>query len=138
MTAERKFRMGILQRSGRGALLVAGAAGLAGCDDAAPPPTVIVNTPPADGGPMVLVTVMIAAAFVLAAIAVVCGWGWAAERRARREAERMCRDAEETVIALTGQPLHGARLMLRASHHMPGSPVNGEPGTDRQLTRWPE
>lgn len=138
MTAERKFRMGILQRCGGGALVVVATAGLAGCDDAAPPPTVIVNTPPADGGPMVLVTVMIAAAFVLAAIAVVCAWGWASERRARGEAERMCRDAEETVIALTGHPLHGARLMFRPSHHMPGTPATGEPGTDRQLTRWPE
>ena len=130
--------MGIPRHVGRGVLLVAVATELAGCDDAAAPPTVIVNTPPADGGPMVLVTVMIAAAFVLAAIAVVCGWGWAAERRARREAERMCRDAEETVIALTGQPLHGARLMFRPSHHMPGTPATGELGTDRQLTRWPE
>jgi hypothetical protein len=131
--------MGILQRCGRGALLlVAAAAGVAGCDDATPPPTVIVNTPPADGGPMVLVTVMIAAAFVLAVIAVVCAWGWASERRAHRETERMCRDAEETVIALTGQPLHGARLLFRPSHHVPGAPATGQPGTDRQLTRWPE
>ena len=128
--------MGIPRHVGRGVLLVAVATELAGCDDAAAPPTVIVNTPPADGGPMVLVTVMIAAAFVLAAIAVVCAWGWASERRARGEAERMCRDAEETVIALTGQPLHGARLMLRPSHQ--GTPATGEPGTDRQLTRWPE
>jgi hypothetical protein len=129
--------MGILQRGGCGVLVVA-AAGLAGCDDAAPPPTVIVNTPPADGGPMVLLTVVIAAAFVFAAIAVVCAWGLASERRARRETERMCRDAEETVIALTGQPLHGARLMLRASHHVPGAPATGQPGNDRQLARWPE
>lgn len=130
--------MGIPQRGGRGALLVAAAAGVTGCDDATPPATVIVNTPPADGAPMVLVTGTNAAAFVVAVIAVVCAWGWACERRARGQAERMCRDAEETVIALTGQPLHGARLMVRPTHHVPGAPATGQPGTDRQLARWPQ
>ena len=84
----------------------------AGCNEAPPPATVIVNTPPSDGGPLVLLTVMVAAAFVLAGVAVVCGWGWASERRARRDAEEACRDAEDALVALTGQPLRGAHLVI--------------------------
>jgi hypothetical protein len=107
---------------------------LAGCNEApAPAPTVIVNTPAADGGPVVLLTVMIVAAFVLVGVAVVCGWGWASERRARREAEEARRDAEETVIALTGQPLRGARLVIDR-----GVVAEQQPAAGRSVQRWSE
>ena len=114
------------------------AVGLAGCNEAPPaPPTVIVNTPAADGGPVVLLTVMIVAAFVLAGVAVVCGWGWASERRARREAEEARRDAEETVIALTGQPLRGARLVIDRGCGVQGSTA-GQAPAGRSMARWSE
>lgn len=109
---------------------------LAGCFESAPPaapPTVIVNTPASDGGPVVLLTVMIGAAFVLAGVAVAAGWGWASERRARREADQARRDAEETVIALTGQPLRGARLVLDR-----GADTEQQPVAGRSMARWPE
>lgn len=109
---------------------------LTGCLESAPPappPTVIVNTPAADGGPVVLLTVMIVIAFVLAGIAVVAGWGWASERRARREAEQARRDAEETVIALTGQPLRGARLVIDR-----GLVADQRPAAGRPMARWSE
>lgn len=113
---------------------------LAGCLESpppAPPPTVIVNTPPADGGPVVLLTVMIVAAFVLVGVAVVLGWGWASERRARREAEEARRDAEETVIALTGQPLRGARLVIDRGSGAQGSTAGQSPA-GRSVARWSE
>jgi heme/copper-type cytochrome/quinol oxidase subunit 2 len=107
---------------------------LAGCNEAPPaPPTVIVNTPAADGGPVVLLTVMVVVAFVLVGVAVVCGWGWASERRARREAEEARRDAEETVIALTGQPLRGARLVIER-----GVVAEQRPAAGRSMARWSE
>ncbi len=106
---------------------------LVGCDDAAPPTTVVVNTPPADG-PVVLLTVMVAAAFVLAGVAVVCGWGWASERRGRREAEDARRDAEEVVIALTGQPLGRARLLINRDDASAGT----WPAAGQSMQRWPE
>lgn len=109
---------------------------LTGCLESAPPappPTVIVNTPAADGGPVVLLTVMIVAAFVLAGVAVVAGWGWASERRARREADQARRDAEETVIALTGQPLRGSRLVIDR-----GVVTQQRPAAGRSMTRWSE
>lgn len=88
-----------------GAVLVA----LAGCDNPqAPPTTVVVNTPP-DGGPVVLLTVMIAVAFLAVAAAVMCGWSWAQERRARRASEVALREAEDAVLALTGQPISQVR-----------------------------
>lgn len=106
---------------------------LAGCDDTAPPTTVVVNTPPADG-PVVLLTVMIAAAFVLAGVAVVCGWGWASERRGRREAEDARRAAEEVVIALTGQPLGHARLLISRDESGAGT----WPSAGQSMRRWSE
>jgi hypothetical protein len=109
---------------------------LAGCFESTPPapaPTVIVNTPASDGGPVVLLTVMIGVAFVLAGVAVAAGWGWAAERRARRDAEAACRDAEETVIALTGQPLRGARLVIDR-----GAVAEQRPAPGRSMARWSE
>lgn len=85
---------------------------VAGCDQAqAPPTTVVVNTPP-DGGPVVLLTVMIAVAFLAVGAAVVCSWNWAHERRARRDAEAAQREAEDTVLALTGQPISRVRPTL--------------------------
>lgn len=107
--------------------------GVAGCDEAPPPATVILNTPPADGGPVVLLTVMVAAAFVLAAVAVICGWGWATERRARREADDARRDAEEAVIALTGRPLRGARLVVERRPDVAGQPLGRG-----SVARWSE
>jgi heme/copper-type cytochrome/quinol oxidase subunit 2 len=114
------------------------AVSLAGCNEAPPPPpTVIVNTPPADGGPVVLLTVMIVAAFVLVGVAVVCGWGWASERRARREADAARRDAEETVIALTGQPLRGALLVIDRGVGVE-SRAEQRPEAGRSMARWSE
>jgi heme/copper-type cytochrome/quinol oxidase subunit 2 len=125
-----------LRSGGLAAVLVAvlGVA-LAGCNEAPPaPPMVIVNTPAADGGPVVLLTVMIVAAFVLlSGVAVVLGWGWASERRARREAEEARRDAEEMVIALTGQPLRGARLVIDR-----GVVAEQRPAAGRSMARWSE
>lgn len=90
---------------------------IAGCDDEHQvPTTVVVNTPPADTGLSVLLTVMVGAAFVSLLVAAVFAWAWAAERRTRRDAERALRDAEDTVLALTGQPMDRVRLsMLRRS-----------------------
>jgi hypothetical protein len=91
-----------------GAALVA----VAGCDEAqAPPTTVVVNTPP-DGGPVVLLTVMVAVAFLALGAAVVFAWNWAQERRTRHEVEEALRDAEDTVLALTGQPVSRVRAGL--------------------------
>lgn len=98
--------------------LVAGAVALvavAGCDQTqSPPTTVVVNTPP-DGGPVVLLTVMIGIAFLALGAAVVCGWNWAFERRARREVEVALREAEDAVLALTGQPIALVRPALFGS-----------------------
>jgi hypothetical protein len=121
----------VIKRGAFVAGVLAVAVGLAGCNEAPPPATVIVNTPPSDGGPLVLLTVMVAAAFVLAVVAVVCGWGWASERRARRDAEDACRDAEDALAALTGQPLRGARLLIdrRADDQRP---------SPQSVARWSE
>jgi hypothetical protein len=117
-----------------GALAVAAAmVTLAGCTDAPPPATVVVNTPPSDG-PLVLLTVMVAAAFVLAGVAVVSGWGWASERRARRAAEDARRDAEEAVIALTGQPLRRARVLISRGEVGAGT----WPPAGQSMQRWSE
>jgi hypothetical protein len=119
-----------------GVVAVAGVS-LAGCNEAPPAaPTVIVNTPAADGGPVVLLTVMVVAAFVAAGVAMVCGWGWAGERRARRDAEHARRDAEETVIALTGRPLRGARLVIDRGHRVEHGVQ--EPVAGRSVARWSE
>jgi hypothetical protein len=95
---------------------------VAGCDDAAAPPTtVVVNTPP-DGGPVVLLTVMIAVAFLAVGAAVVFAWNWAHERRARQGVEVALREAEDAVLALTGQPISRVRPRL----------FNSGPPTDRR------
>lgn len=100
---------------------------LTGCDDApAPPTTVVVNTPPADGGQMVLLTVMVGAAFLALLTAVVFAWAWAAERRVRRDAERARREAEDAVLALTGQPIARVRVELLGRH--PVSSPSARPG----------
>ena len=86
---------------------------VAGCDDgSAPPTTVVVNTPPADGGELVLLTVMVGAAFLALVAAGALAWMWAQERRARRESEIARRQAEDAVLALTGQPIDRIRLEL--------------------------
>ncbi len=114
---------------------------LAGCDDAsAPPTTVFVNTPPADGGQMVLLTVMVAAAFLAVAIAVGFAWAWAQERRTRQDADRARREAEDAVLALTGQSIDRVRLAIR---QRPSS-WSRDPGTRaahdsrRQIEGWRE
>jgi hypothetical protein len=85
---------------------------VAGCDEAqAPPTTVVVNTPP-DSGPVVLLTVMIAVAFLAVGAAVVFAWNWAQVRRTRREIEAALREAEDAVLALTGQPISRVRASL--------------------------
>ncbi|MDQ2709934.1 MAG: hypothetical protein M3Z25_20935, partial [Actinomycetota bacterium] len=107
----------------RHVVLLGGVAGvtvfLAGCDDtpSAAPTTVVVNTPPADGGQMVLLTVMVGAAFLAVIAAGAFAWVWAQERRARRDAECARREAEDAVLALTGQPL--ARVRFELFQHAP-------------------
>ncbi len=106
--------------------LVAGSAlALAGCQETpapAAPTTVVVNTPPADGGQMVLLTVMVGAAFLALIAAMVFAWVWAQERRARRDAETARREAEDAVLALTGQPLTRVRFEL-----FPATPATDPP-----------
>jgi heme/copper-type cytochrome/quinol oxidase subunit 2 len=135
---------------GRLMALVAVAAGavlaLAGCQDtpapAAAPTTVVVNTPPADGGQMVLLTVMVGAAFLALIAAGAFAWVWAQERRARRDAEVARREAEDAVLALTGQPLARVRFELFA--HDPGTDPTARPGDyspprgRRAIQGWPE
>lgn len=113
-------------------LVIPALALVAGCDDDHQvPTTVVVNTPPADTGLSVLLTVMVGAAFVSLLVAGVFAWAWAVERRARREAERALRDAEDTVLALTGQPMERVRLsMLRR----PTSPAS----QNQALEGWTE
>lgn len=115
---------------------------VAGCDPApTTPTTVVVNTPP-DGGPVVLLTVMVGAAFLALVAAMVFAWSWAQERRARRDAEQAQREAEDTVLALTGQPL--ARVRLELFQHAPAtdpparSGEYGPPRGRRAIEGWPE
>jgi len=105
---------------------------VAGCDDEHQvPTTVVVNTPPPDTGLSVLLTVMVGAAFVSLLVAAVFAWAWAVERRTRQDAERALRDAEDTVLALTGQPMERVRLsVLRRST----SPVS----KNQALEGWTE
>lgn len=96
---------------------------VAGCDgQPAAPTTVVVNTPPADGGLSVLLTVMIVAAFLGLVAAGVFAWGWATERRARRDAERAQRAAEDAVLALTGQPTERVQASIARQRPLPAQP----------------
>ena len=125
-------------------LLGGGTVFLAGCDDApsAAPTTVVVNTPPADGGQMVLLTVMVGAAFLALLAAGAFAWVWVQERRARRDAEVAQREAEDAVLALTGQPLSRVRFEL-FQHAPAGEPAArsgeyGPPRARRAIEGWPE
>ncbi len=123
------MRLGWLVRSGVAPLA------LAGCDDApAPPTTVVVNTPPTDGGLSVLLTVMIGVAFLAVVAALVFAWSWASERRTRRDAEAALREAEDTVLALTGHPV--ARLRLSLDQRRPACPTEPETGRGDAVARW--
>jgi hypothetical protein len=105
---------------------------LTGCDDQpAVPTTVIVNTPPADAGLSVLLTVMIVAAFLGLIAAGVAGWGWACERRARLDAERAQRLAEDVVLALSGKPVEQAWAAIADRDHYVARPA-------RAVQRRPE
>jgi hypothetical protein len=118
------------------AVAVLGLAG--GCNDAptAPPTTVVVNTPPADTGLSVLLTVMVGAAFVALVVAAVFAVGWAVERRGRRDAELALREAEDTVLALTGQPIGRVRLSIaQRGVAWPGEASTGHGGA---VARWSE
>ncbi len=130
MTARKRFRL-----AAGGIVLVL----LAGCDDAAQPPTtVVVNTPAADGGQVVLLTVMIGVAFLALVAAGVAVWGWAQERHARRDAERARREAEDAVLALTGQPIDRLRLSLLHGALAGERPSPAEPPSRRAIEGWRE
>jgi len=64
-----------------------------------------------------LLTVMVGAAFLAVIAAGAFAWAWAQEHRARRDAECARREAEDAVLALTGQPL--ARVRLELFQHAP-------------------
>jgi hypothetical protein len=101
---------------------------LTGCDDQpATPTTVIVNTPPADAGLSVLLTIMIVAAFLGLIAAVVAGWGWACERRARLDAERAQRLAEDAVLALSGKPVEQVWVSIADRNNRPSRAVQRRP-----------
>ena len=82
----------------------------------------------------------------VAAAGVVCAWGWASERRARREAEAARRQAEDVVLALTGQPIAQVRPTLFTDRFADGAdpawpPARGELGgrrTGGQVAGWSE
>ncbi len=123
----------VASRTGLIGSVAAGVVVLAGCEESpAAPTTVVVNTP-SDGGPVVLLTVMVGLAFLALIAAGVAAWGWAQQRRAYLDAERARREAEDTVLALTGQPIDRVRLgLLRGSvTGVPVWPVE-EPDTPRR------
>jgi hypothetical protein len=108
---------------------------LAGCDDTpAQPTTVVVNTPPADGGQIVLLTVMVGVAFLALIAAGVLAWAWAQERRVRRDAEAARREAEDAVLALTGQPM--ARIRFELLQRGPAAAQSARAGEPSPRGRW--
>lgn len=124
-------------RAGRASAVAPAVLAVAGCDDsAAPPTTVVLNTPPADAGLSVLLTVMIGVAFLAVVAALVFAWNWASERRGRPDAEAALREAEDTVLALTGRPI--ARLRLSLGQRTPAWPTEQEADRGGAVARWSE
>jgi hypothetical protein len=101
-----RYIVGLLTAAGITVLVTA--CGVLSGPAPAPTPTqpIIINNPSGnDSGTTVLLTVVGVAAFLLLAVAIVAGMGWANERRRRRT-------AEDTVVTLTGRPINQLALAM--------------------------